>query len=79
MKIRTWYNTTLDKYVTDYSQPILDYDYGYINKQGHILIGSVYFYDDKVFFSREAREKQYQKLCAKNRVKKKLIDFIKKL
>lgn len=79
MKIRTWYNTTLEKYVTDYSQPILDYDYGYINKQGHILIGNIYFYKGRVFFDRGAREKYINRICAKNRVKKKLIDFIKKL
>lgn len=29
MNIRTWSNTTLEKYVTYYFQSILGYDYGY--------------------------------------------------
>lgn len=79
MKIRTWYNTTQDKYFTDYTQPVLDYEEGYVNKQGHILMSNIYFFDNKVFFSREAREKYFEKKSLKNRVKKNLIDFIKKL
>lgn len=81
MKIRTWYNTTQDKYFTDYTQPVLDYDYGYVNKQGHILISNTYFYNNKVFHGREAREKYFNKNIhgVKNRVKRKLINFIKKL
>lgn len=81
MKIRTWYNTTLDKYFTDYSQPILDYKVGYINGQGHILIACVYFHKDKVFYTSEAAERYFYKRVHgfKYRVKKKLIDFIKKL
>lgn len=81
MKIRTWYNTTQDKYYTDYTQPVLDYEEGYLNKQGHILISNTYFYDNKVFHGREAREKYiYKKIySAKNKVKNKIINFIKKL
>lgn len=81
MKIRTWYNTTQDKYHTDYSQQILDYKLGYINKQGHILVSTVYFMHDKVFYSSEALENFINKrnTSAKNRVKKKIINFIKKL
>ncbi len=79
MKIRTWYNTTQDKYYTDYTQPVLDYKEGYINKQGHILMSNVYFFDNKVFFSREARENYINRKSAKNRVKKKIINFINKL
>ncbi len=81
IKIRTWYNTTQDKYFTDYTQQILDYKLGYINKQGHILVSTVYFFDDKVFYSSEALESFIKKrnLSVKNRVKKKIIKFINKL
>lgn len=50
-----------------------------INKQGHILIGYIYFYKGRVFFDRGAQEKYINCICAENRVKKKLIDLIKKL
>lgn len=79
MKIRTWYNTTQDKYYTDYTQPILDYKEGFVNKRGHILMSNIYFFDNKVFFDSEALEKYFEKKSLKNRVKKKLINFIKKL
>lgn len=81
MKISTWYNTTQEKYLTEYRQFILDHDSGYINNQGHILISTIYFFDNKVFFEREAREKYiYKKIySAKQRVKRKIINFIKKL
>lgn len=81
MRIRTWYNLTQDKYKTDYIQGILDLNDGYINKQGHLLIGNMYFYDKKVFFNGEARDKYFYKKIhsAKNRVKCRLIKFIKKL
>lgn len=81
MKIRTWYNTTQDKYFTDYTQQILDYKLGYINKQGHILVSTVYFMHGKVFYSSEALENFINKrnTSAKNRVKKKIINFINKL
>lgn len=81
MKITTWYNPTLDKYITEYRQFILVYEPGYINNQGHILIGNTFFYDKKVFFDREARENYFigKIKSAKNRVKKKLINFIDKL
>jgi len=81
MKITTWYNTTQDKYSTEYRQFILDYDPGYVNKQGHILIGNTYFFDKKVFFNREAREDYFigKLKSAKRRVKDKIINFIDKL
>lgn len=81
MRIRTWYNLTQEKYKTDYSQGLLDKKVGYINKQGHILIGNTYFFKDKVFHNSEAREKYFERRIhrAKNRVKKKLINFINKL
>ncbi len=79
MKIRTWYNTTQDKYHTDYTQPVLDYKEDYVNKQGHILMSNIYFFDNKVFFSCEARENYINRKSAKNRVKKKIINFINKL
>lgn len=81
MKIRTWYNTTQDKYFTDYTQPILDYEEGFVNKQGHILMSNIYFFDNKVFYNSEAREKYIEKKIygAKSRVKKKIINFINKL
>lgn len=79
MKIRTWYNTTQDKYYTDYRQPILDYEPGHINGQGHILISNIYFFDNKVFFSREARENFIDRRALKNKVKNRIIDFIKKI
>lgn len=81
MRISTWYNTTQDKYSTEYRQFILDRDPGYVNKQGHILIATIYFYDNKVFFDREAQEKYFYKkiYSAKQRVKKKIIKFIEKL
>lgn len=81
MRISTWYNTTQNKYSTEYRQFILDHDPGHINKQGHILISTVYFYDKKFFFDREAQEKYFYKkiYSAKQRVKKKIIKFIEKL
>lgn len=81
MRIRTWYNLTQEKYKTDYLQGVLDKKEGYINKQNHLLIGNMYFYDHKVFHSSEAREKYFSKKIhsAKNRLKKKLIKFIQKI
>lgn len=81
MKIRTWYNLNQNKYFTDYSQQILDYKVGYINKYNHLLISTVYFKNGKVFYTSEACEKYLYKRVHgfKYRVKKKLIDFIKKL
>lgn len=81
MRITTWYNTTQDKYCTEYRQFILVYEPGYINNQGHILIGYTFFYDKKVFFNREARENYFIKkiTSAKQRVKRKIIKFIEKL
>lgn len=79
MKISTWYNPTLDKYYTEYRQTLTDYDLGHINNRGHILISNIYFYKNRVFFDRGAQEKYINRICAKNRVKKKLIDFINKL
>lgn len=81
MRITTWYNTTQNKYCTEYRQFILVYDPGYVNNQGHILIGNTFFYDKKVFFNREARENYFisKYKSAKQRVKNKLIKFIEKL
>lgn len=79
MRIRTWYNTTTNKYYTDYNQFLTDYDTGYINNRGHILISNVYFYKGRLFFDRGAQEKYINRISAKNRVKKKLMDFINKL
>lgn len=81
MRIRTWYNLTQDKYKTDYSQGVLDLKEGYINKQGHLLIGNMYFYDKKVFYNGEARDKYFYKKIhsAKKRFKKKLIKLIQKI
>lgn len=81
MRIRTWYNLTQEKYKTDYIQSVLDKKVGYINKQGHILIGNTFFYDKKIFFNSEARENYFiSKMSrAKNRFKNKLIKFIEKI
>ena len=87
MKISTWYNSTQNKYYTEYRQIVSTHDSGYVNNQGHILIGYTFFYrdtfynGDKVFFSREAQEKFYQNRfrCAKKRVIRKIIKFLQKL
>lgn len=81
MKISTWYNTTQNKYYTEYRQIVSTHDSGYINNQGHMLIGYTFFYIDKVFYSREALEKFYQNkfVCAKKRVIRKIIKFLQKL
>lgn len=81
MRITTWYNPTLDKYTTEYRQFILVYEPGYINNQGHILIGNTFFYDKKVFFNREARENYFisKYTSAKERVKKIIINLVEKL
>ncbi len=79
MRIRTWYNPTSNKYYTDYNQFITEFDEGYINNRGHILINNIYFYDNRVFFDRGAHEKYIDRICAKNRAKNYLINFIKKL
>lgn len=79
--ITTWYNPGLDKYFTEYRQFILVHDCGYVNSRGHILIGNTFFYDKKVFFNREAQENYFvgKITSAKTKLKKKLINFIKRL
>ncbi|MEE0699846.1 MAG: hypothetical protein U0M66_04595 [Bacilli bacterium] len=81
MKIITWYNPTLDKYKTEYRQFVLDYEVGYIDNRGHILISTVYFFDDKIFHDREALDRYIDKKIygAKNRAKNKFLNFVKKL
>ncbi len=81
MRIRTWYNLNHHNYFTDYSQGILEYKVGYINKYNHLLISTVYFKDNKIFYNSEAAEKYfYKKLHGfKYRAKRRLINFIKKL
>lgn len=81
MRIRCWYNLNQNKYVTDYSQGVIEHIPGYINNQSHILIGNTFFQDKKVFHSLEAREKYFYKKIfgAKKRIKRFLIKLINKL